>query len=65
MKGGGGRGLTGRNLRPKSADEKSSGRSLWKVFHNFFAPPPSPLPPPLQIKLGGPIAVNCSGILNN
>ena len=25
-------------LRPKSPDENSSGRSLWKVFLNFFAP---------------------------
>ena len=34
-------------LRPKSPDENSSGRSLWKVCLNFFAsiflaPPPSP-----------------------
>ena len=38
-----------------------------KVSLTFFCPsPPPPLPPsppPLQIKLGGPIAVNCSGIL--
>ena len=38
-----------------------------KVSLTFFCPsplPPSPLPlpPPLQINLGGPIAVNCSGI---
>ena len=47
-------------LRSKSPDENSSGRSLWKVCSSsiFFAPPP-----PLQIKLGGPIAVNCSGII--
>ena len=47
-------------LRPptESLNEKSSGRSLWKVFLNFFRPSP-----PLQIKLGGPTAVNCSGII--
>ena len=31
-------------LRPKSPDENSSDRSLWKVCLNFFAPPPSPSP---------------------
>ena len=37
-------------LRPKcpaeSPDENSSGRSLWKVFLNFFCPSPSPSPYP-------------------
>ena len=48
-------------LRPKSRDENSSDRSLWKVFLNLFCPRPLPL----QIKLGWPITVNCSGIKEN
>ena len=37
-----------------------------KSVPHFFLPlPPPPLPPPLQIKLGEPIAVNCSGIMNH
>ena len=42
-----------RNLRTKTPQAEASG----KCATIFFAPPP-----PLQIKLGGPIAVNCSGI---
>ena len=48
-------------LRPKSPDENSSGRSLWKVFLNFFAPP-SPSP---SNKTGWAYTVNCSGIIYN
>ena len=48
-------------LRPKSRDENSSDRSLWKVFLNLFCQHPVPL----QIKLGWPITVNCSGIKVN
>ena len=42
-----------RLLRPKSPDENSSVRSLWKVFRNYFSPPlllPFPFPsPPLPL----------------
>ena len=59
------------NLRPKKTPQAEisgviSGRKLLRPKPLESVPPqffcPSPLPPPLQIKLGGPIAVNCSGI---
>ena len=51
--------LAGKCLKRWSNDAVLSGKSVPPQF--FFAPPPSP--PPLQIKLGGPIAVNCSEII--
>ena len=61
------------NLRPKKTPQAEissviSGRKLLRPKPLESVPPqfflPLPLPPPLQIKLGGPIAVNCSGIKN-
>ena len=43
-----------RNLRTKTPQAEASGKCSTTIF--------LPLPSPLQIKLGGPIAVNCSGI---
>ena len=49
--------LAGKCLKRWSNDAVLSGKS---VPPQFFLPLPPP--PHLQIKLGGPIAVNCSGI---
>ena len=49
-------------LRPKSCDENSSDRKLWGSGECSFIVCPSPPSPPFQIKLGGPITLNCSGI---
>ena len=53
--------LAGKCLKRWSNDAVLSGKSVPPQFFCPSGPPPSP--PPLQIKLGGPIAVNCSGII--